>query len=246
MTPHLKEQATGASKPRFLDELDKVLADLKVATQDVGEASQRQNELSDELRALPPDKAVEMAVQYLSPPETEARKRTAFLLLRNAANSGDGIGMLSLSYLYSSGVGTPASRADAKVWLRKSAEAGHPDGMYEFSIAVRQGEYDGLGESDGQEWLKRSAAKGHQPAVDELKGIQVRSVVSALGALGSILGSRNNDESPTRRGLPRNADRGLDCRCGGYESSYGRAIGGREMDYDACRQCEHDKSDHRR
>jgi hypothetical protein len=235
-------QPAGDGAPNSLDQLNKVLVDLKVATQDVREAPQRQDELSDELRALSPDKAVKLAVEYLDPPETEARKRTAFLLVRNAANAGDEIAMLSLSYFYSSGIGTPASRVDAKEWLRKSAEAGYPDGMYEYSVAIRQGEYDGLGESNGLAWLRRSAAKGHKPAVDELKRIQVEGVVSALGAIGSILGSRNNDDSNDEGP----ACRQFGCQCRGFERAQATYKGQREIDPYVCWRCEHKRSDHRR
>jgi hypothetical protein len=217
---------------------------IAVAASQPGEAAP-QDELSDELRALPPDKAIALAIEYLQPPETEARKRTAFLLLQDAANAGDGRAMLGLSDCYRSGIGTPASRADWMEWLRKSAEAGQPDGMYEFSVAIRRGYFDGLGEADGRAWLRRSAEAGHEPAVDELKRIQAQDAKSFLERLFSRRGS-NNDDSDEEGPACAWGGALAKCYCGGFEPSHGRMPGGRETDYNACKLCEHDKSDHRR
>jgi hypothetical protein len=237
-------QGASGGAPISSDQLDraaKVLADLNVT---LGRGRASQDELSDELRALPPDKAVVRALAYLDAGETEANKRTSFLLLRNAANAGEQKAMLALSWYYSSGIGTPASRADAKEWLRKSAEAGLPDGMYEYSVAIRQGEYDGLGDSDGMAWLRRSANAGHPPAVNELKGIQVRGMVTVLGMLFSSGGSNNDDsdaEGPICRGP---WELGRNCFCRGFRP-YGRAPGG-DGAYSTCNSCKHEQSEHRR
>ncbi len=213
----------------------------KVAVEDVRPAPRAPDELSDELRALPPDQALARAADYLAGPETEANKRTAFLLLQKTANAGDGRAMVCLADCYTSGIGTPASRAEAIKWLRKSAEAGEPAGMFDYSSAIRRGECEGLGESDGMAWLSRKRERGASARQGRARqgpgpGRDGRRRRAPLRRRS------NNDDSDDEKP----ACQQFGCRCGGYERAGVIYKGGRPIDPDDCWICNHDKSAHRR
>jgi TPR repeat protein len=230
-------QGAGDGAPVSADQLLKSLNDLKVATEGMRAAPNLPDELSDELRALPPDKAVDLAYDYLEPGQSEANKRTAFLLARNAANAGNGKAMICLAWCYDDGLGTPASPADALLWTRKSAETGEPRGMYLYSVAIREGLYDGLGQAAGMAWLNRSAQARYKPAVDELNRMKTQLVVGALGAVFSSMGSNNGN-----RGNGQSACKSNGCDCEGFKEP----LGDMRFYSDQCRTCDHIKQLHRR
>jgi hypothetical protein len=199
------------------------------------------SELSEEQRALSPKEATELAMKYLSPAEREVNGKTALLLLQKASEEGDGGAMYFLFLCYYKGWGTSEDQAKGLEWLQKSAEAGDPTGMFAYSGAICKGLVEGKSESEGMMWLNRSAQVGHQPAIVELKRLQVNGAVAAFGALLENEATDEGTESPTHAcdfyaGNPFVPT----CPCNGFEP------GGLRDNPDplTCRLCLHPKGDH--
>ena len=201
-------------------------------------------ELSEELLALSPKEATELAMGYLTPAQRDANGRTGYLLLEKASEFGYGRAMYVLFLCYYNGIARPSDEAQAFAWLEKSAAAGDPIGMFAYAGAIQRGQYEGLGDSDAMLWLERSAQQGHPPAIQELERMRAQRLTGALAFLlsGQGQGEGGGSDAPDHA-CDGPAGFFEHCNCQGFSGG-----GGTSSDPDPylCKTCGHKMSEHYR
>jgi len=89
---------------------------------------------------------------------------TAFRLMKQLAENGDGNAQTNLGFMYFSGQGVSKSYAESVKWYRRAAEKGHATAQFNLGLMYANGQGVPQDYTESLKWYRRAAQQGYADA----------------------------------------------------------------------------------